>query len=257
MDDATEADYESFTNSRQESGEDFYKGSGDYSGSFSDSEASDRFQQMMENTSNTGETLQQHLESQLLESTTSPTVQNLAKLIISNLDNKGFFSIPLESLFSNIQGYEEEKKEALDLIRSFDPYGVGVSNYRESLVLQGQILGLDKEDLAIFSSLVFDYLDKLKGGKNHEVARALKISDSTVEEFYSILKSLNPYPGLQYGDDAFHYIEPDFSVHNIDGDLVLDINRHGIPSLSISQEFSSLTNEMEHVYHSKKKYLIY
>ncbi len=212
--------------------------------SSSDYEASDRKQEMLENSSIIGESLSEHLLSQLGEVHTSESVSEIAEMLIGNLDENGFFILPLSSLFEEKVFDEKDIEAALSLVQSFDPYGVCVKDFRESLVLQAKNSGMNEEDLKIFSAIVYDYLEKLNNGKMTEVSRALKISEEDLQTFYSILKSFTPYPGRNFSRESESYVVPEFSIRTKGGRLVLTINRDSLPNLEISDSFASLASSL-------------
>ena len=213
--------------------------------SYSDPEASDRKQMMIENSSAPGETLKEHLMTQLGEVRVPDTIRDIGEMLISNLDQNGFFMLPLEALFENSRYSQEEIDQAVDLVQGFDPAGICVPGFRQSLILQAKLSGMAPEDLGIFSEMVNDHLEKLKTGKFREVASALGISEDDLQTFYSILKSLTPYPGQNYSSDGISAVEPDFSIRNKNGTLVLELNRGDIPDLEITPGFESMADELK------------
>ena len=215
-----------------------------YDVSYADPEASDRKQMMIENSSAPGETLKEHLMVQLGEVPMPERIRTIAETLISNLDQNGFFMLSLDALFENSGYTESEIAEAVDIVQNFDPAGICVQDFRQSLILQAKLSGMAKEDLAIFSEMVNEHLERLKCGKFKEVASALHISEEDLQTFYSILKSLTPYPGQNYSAEGISAVEPDFSIHNNNGTLVLDINRGDIPNLEITPGFESMADEL-------------
>lgn len=210
----------------------------------SDSSDTDRFNMMLENTSSQGTTLQEHLLEQLGEVKISCEVEKAAKMLISNLDANGFFLLQPEELFEDSSFDEKTIKEAINVVQNFDPDGICVKDFRQSLILQAKLSKMAQSDLDIFAKLVTNELEKIKTGKTKEVAIDLGISEDDLQTFISILKSFTPYPGRNYGSDGENYIEPDFAIHNKDGVLTLDINRAGIPKLEVSKQFCDLSKEM-------------
>ena len=222
----------------------FYEDSSYEGMSYADPEASDRKQMMIENSSAPGETLKEHLMVQLGEVPMPERIRTIAETLISNLDQNGFFMLSLDALFENSDFTESEIAQALDIVQSFDPAGICVQDFRQSLILQAKLSGMAEEDLAIFSEMVNEHLEKLKSGKFKEVASALHISEEDLQTFYSILKSLTPYPGANYSAEGISAVEPDFSIHNNNGTLVLEINRGDIPNLEITPGFESMADDL-------------
>ncbi|MCR5761351.1 MAG: RNA polymerase factor sigma-54 [Sphaerochaetaceae bacterium] len=220
-------------------------GVSDYELPSTDYEASDRKQEMLENTSVPGESLQEHLLTQLGESKTTEKVREIAEMLIGNLDSNGFFILSLDKLFEEKNYSGEDIDKALKLVRSFDPYGICAEDFRESLVIQARCAEMSEEDLKIFRELVYNYLEKMNNGKEKEVAKALKISEEKLDQFYSILKTFTPYPGRNYSSEAETYVVPEFSIRKKDGRLVLTMNRDSMTNLEISKDFAALADSVQ------------
>ena len=215
-----------------------------FSGGY-DPEASDRKQQMIENSSSGGESLSEHLMVQLGESDLTDTQYEIGELLIGNLDANGFYIVPLSTLFENRNYTQEDIETALSVVRSFDPYGICVPDFKESLILQARISGMDESDLVIFSELVNNRLEQLKNGKFSEVGLSLGIPTQDIESFYSIIRSLTPFPGRSYDSHDESYIVPEFSVHRHNDSLRLVMNRANLPDLEISPDFTGLLSRYE------------
>jgi len=237
IDDADSSFYENYENH-----ENAYESSGFAT---ADSEASDRFNMMLENSSSGGKTLQEHLLDQLGEISVSPNVEKASQMLISDLDANGFYILQPKELFENSNFSQETIEKAIETIQSFDPNGICVKDFRESLILQAKLSGMAQSDLDIFFELVNTQLEKIKSGKTKEASQNLGISEEDLKTFVSILKSFTPYPGRNYGSDKETYIEPDIAIHNKDGSLVLDLNRAGIPTLEVSSQFKELSKELK------------
>ncbi len=235
MDDADASDYETMSYSREAP----YDSFGEY-----DPEASDRKQMMIENSSAPSQTLKEHLMEQLGEVSVPENIRVLCEALISNLDQNGFFILPLDELTEKLKPSSDDLQQALSTVQSFDPAGICVKDFRESLILQARMSGMAEEDLQNFSAMVNDHLEKLKAGKFKDVSSALRIPEEDVMTLFSILKSLTPYPGQNFSSDALSAVEPDFSIRSKNGNLVLELNRGDIPNLEISPEFESLSDEL-------------
>lgn len=207
-----------------------------------DPEASDRKQQMIENTAASGESLSEHLMVQLVESTLDERCREVGEFLIGNLDANGFFIVPLSELFEGKSFTEEEIDKTLETVRSFDPYGICVSDFKASLVLQAKLSGCRGHDLEIMTDLINNRLEQLKNGRFNDIALALGISTQDVEVYYSVIKSLTPFPGRAYDSNAETFIVPEFSVHRRDDKLEMKMNRDNLPDLEISPDFAALAD---------------
>ena len=245
MDDADSSDYEAMSFDSAYSSSDYQDSSYDsYSGGY-DPEASDRKQQMIENSGVESETLKEHLLKQLGETVSGGREVSVGEMLIGNLDQNGFHILPLEQLFENTDFSSDEIEAGVRTVQSFDPAGICVPDFRASLILQASMSGLAGDDLKNFSIMVNQYLEKLKAGKFKDVATALRIPEEDVQTLYSILRSLTPYPGQNYSSDAVSHVVPDITIRKKDGTLVLDLNRTEIPELVIADGFESLADGLK------------
>ena len=200
---------------------------------------------MLENTPSNGKPLQEHLTDQLGETSVTKETRKAAEMLISDLDANGFYILQPQELFEDSKLSQENIDKAIETVQGFDPNGICVKDFRESLILQAKLSGMAPEDLETFTAMVNTQLERIKAGKNKEAAQALGIPEEDLETFIAILKSFTPYPGRNYGSDGETYIEPDFSIHNKDGMLQPDVNRVGIPSLEVSPDFTALASDLK------------
>src|SRR5579872_3985250 len=81
-------------------------------------------------------TLTDHLHSQLSVSVLSENVRDAAESIIGNLDEDGYLSASLEEIAALGDHSIEVIEQALKVVQSLDPAGVGARNLRECLLLE-------------------------------------------------------------------------------------------------------------------------
>ncbi len=208
-----------------------------------DTEASDRRQSFMENALSEEETLQEHLMSQLGCEALSDAEYEVGMLLITNLDANGFHvQEPLGLLKKDQKPLFEPM---LQRLHRFDPPGIGVKDWRESLILQAQTRGMEGEELATFSLLVQENLELMRANKQAQVAKALGIELVELEELYSFLKTLTPYPGQGFASGPELYVIPDISIRKVDGELLLRMNSSSLPDLKINDEFEAFSLEKQ------------
>lgn len=210
------------------------------SGTF-DQAASDNNRMFLEGALTSPESLQDHLLEQLGCIPLPEEIYELGRLIISNLDHNGFHKNPVEELTGASR--KRELYEALTVVQSLDPSGIAVADVRESLILQARHDGLTGTDLALFSSLVRDHLERLKQGKYRAIAKALDTDEQKVSMLYDYLKTLDPYPASGFDSADIQYIVPELSVKRKDNSLRLHMNTANLPELIIDEDFSSLADE--------------
>ncbi|SMP59793.1 RNA polymerase, sigma 54 subunit, RpoN/SigL [Sphaerochaeta associata] len=221
----------------------------DYGGGY-DYEASDRQQKFMENALSEEETLQEHLLSQLGCESLSEEEYTVGQILITNIDANGFFLEDPHDILTSQQAAHLQK--LLKILHQFEPAGVAVKDWRESLILQATLKGLKDEDLVHFKALVNGNLELMRAGKQSQVAKNLGIDEMELDALYSFLKTLTPFPGQGFASGPQQYVIPDLSIKAEDGELVLSMNNSSLPDLRVSADFEALAQDLGNTDEAKK-----
>ncbi len=178
--------------------------------------------------------LYEHLLWQLGFVEAPENIIEIAKEVIGNLDDDGYFTVPLEEISSNLNVDREDVEKALKLVQELDPPGVGARNIRESFLIQLKQFG--KENTITYE-IVDKYHHLLEDGDIEEIAKNLDVDVDLVKESIEDLKKLNPKPGLQYSEDKNIYIVPDVFVKKIGDDYIVILNEDGIPDIRLNEKY--------------------
>ncbi|MFA6844476.1 MAG: RNA polymerase factor sigma-54 [Sphaerochaetaceae bacterium] len=224
-----------------------------YEGSHYDSEASDRAQAFMENTFTVEETLQDHLLSQLGCIPLDPEAYKVGEVLITNLDDNGFFREDPALLLKKEQ--LPFKDQIISLIQSLDPPGVGVMNWKESLIVQAKLKKMKEPELKLFASLVNENLELMRSNKKEQVMKNLAIDEEELDALFDFLKTLSPYPGQAFSSGPQQFVIPDLSIHQDNGKLVLSMNNSSLPELTISPDFVDMEAQLKNHDKETKSYI--
>ncbi len=214
------------------------------------SDQSDAKQQFLEGALARGESLQDHLLWQLHMSPVTPEQQELGEMLISNIDDNGFFRQPPQDIL--LDHHQQILDDVLALIREFDPPGVCAEGPIESLVIQTRMRGDAPEHGEAF---ITRELDELRKGRFDQLARDYGITRDDVEDIFAFIKTLNPYPGSSFGSASPDYIVPDITIRKRDKQLRLYIHDDQIPELKIDAEFQQMGQEEDHVSREARRYI--
>lgn len=227
-----------YSKERNEYKDNYFENSSDpgYS-SHEGKEASDRKQKFIEGALSRPESLQEHLMSQLLLQHLSTNHFETGELIIHNLDNNGFFQEDPFLLLNEEQ--QEILPEVLDIIHSFDPLGICVKDYKESLILQAD-LSFETPEGTI--AIIENYLPLVKKKDVKELSKKLNLPMEDIGNIIQFIQTLNPYPGRLFSINPPIYVIPDVMVTIKDGEFVLILNDEEIPVLGISPFFEETQN---------------
>src|SRR5687768_1631194 len=203
----------------------------------------------LENTLTREPDLYDHLHWQLHMSDVPARRREIAELIIGNLDPDGFLVATVEEMAAmgaadNGNPYAvEEVQEALDLVRSFDPPGVGCSDLRESLLRQ--LAERDESPVReLARRIVADHWELFLRRQFPGIAKELGLPLAELEPAVELIKSLETRPGRAHSSERTHYVEPDVAVLKVGEEYVIQLNDDGLPRLRVSRSYRRMLHEM-------------
>src|SRR5574340_1452989 len=151
-------------------------------------------------------TLTDYLHSQLSVLVMPEHVREAAEAIIGNLDEDGYLTASLEEIGSLDNHTPAEVEEALKVVQSLDPAGVGARSVRECLLLQ--IESVNGRG-GVAWQIVSGHLRLLETRQYRELAKALGRPQEHIEIACNMIRHLNPRPALRYSSQGARVVEPD------------------------------------------------
>ncbi len=204
------------------------------------------------------DTFHEYLEQQLgmLELEDDREIQ-IAQQIIGSIDDDGYLrrepvAIIDDLVFSrNIITNEAEIEHLLRKIQRFDPPGVGSRDLRECLLLQlSYKMEQEKDELTdellyrlrLSYKIIEDYFNEFSKKHYQKLQRYLNINEVQLKEAIDEILKLNPKPASGYSSNsrALHYIVPDFTIVNRDGELELTLNSRNAPDLRVNDQYKDM-----------------
>ena len=197
-----------------------------------------------------GETLLEALLRQLSEKNLPDLTRTAARYIIGNIDSNGYLRRPLDGIINDMAfgpGIIVDRataEEALEVVRNFEPYGVGATDLRECLRLQLVHLQ-DNPAAADALDIIDNQFEAFTMKHSHRLMSSLKLSAERVKAAVDLIRSLNPKPGAVFASslDTSNVIIPDINVNVEDGEISISTNNR-IPELTIDRTFSEAVSEM-------------
>ena len=198
------------------------------------------------------QTLEEHLSRQLIEKKTPERLSLIVRFIIGSLDTDGYLRLEPENIAEFIEVSVFEVEEAIAIVQTMDPPGVGARNLRECMILQLRARGLhDTLSMRIISE-TWDLFERLK---IPELSRRFGVEPRDIQDAIDVLKTVNPKPGYQYAADKSSTIIPDLIVEKVEGEFVVMLNDRTIPSLHISNAYAKLLKRGSGAKGDVKKYI--
>nr|CRH08025.1 RNA polymerase sigma-54 factor [Candidatus Magnetococcus massalia] len=187
----------------------------------------------LENTLVRNDTLSDHLIWQLNLSAKDERERILGMALIDAIDENGYLTSDLESFVDTTGADLDALEDALLLIQSFEPAGVGARNLAECLLLQ---LKVEKQAVHPYTTLL-DHLEDLARRDFRKLGRVLKLTEEELAEAVLVIHSLDPKPGLAYGSEQTSYVVPDVYVRKLHGRWIVEINPDTQPRLRINRHY--------------------
>ncbi|MGZ3731846.1 MAG: RNA polymerase factor sigma-54, partial [Bdellovibrionota bacterium] len=180
-----------------------------------------------------------HLEWQISMSDLAEDERRLARMIIGNMSDDGFFIGSLEDIAKELDFNLEDAEEVLKIIQRFDPIGVCARTVRECLLVQASLL-FDKEHLVM--KIIENHLEDLEKRNIAAVTKATGAPEDDVKEAARQIKEeFDPKPGRSFGGGSdTHYITPDVYVYKIADDFAIQLNEDGLPKLRVSAYYKKI-----------------
>ena len=188
------------------------------------------------------------LRSQLSLTGLSDTDMAIGNYIIGNIDDNGYLTRTPDVMADDIAmatGADispADVRRVLDIVRRFDPPGVGAIDLRECLLLQLRRKAATPETDAA-REIVAHYFDLFSKKHYDRIMSATGIGLNTLRAAVGIIRTLNPKPGGDIGADPaadrLRQITPDFAVDvDPDGNITVSLLSN-IPDLAIERTFAA------------------
>lgn len=158
------------------------------------SEERDQKQEALENTAAKPMSLHDYLMGQASLVDIPDHLVEACENIIYSIDKAGYLASPLEEIMQSLEKplAPEEIKEALKIVQSLEPPGVGARNLQECLLLQ-----LDKRDpnYSFTKELLLNHLEDIEMKKYPLISKKTGQSLEAIKKQVEFIRTLNPKPG--------------------------------------------------------------
>jgi len=177
----------------------------------------------------------------------------VAVAIVDAINEDGYLDATLEEIRDAVNADEslddalelDETAAVLKLVQALEPAGVGARDLKECLLLQFRQLPADTPLLALAQRVTEEYLDALGAREYAMIMRRLKVDQETLKQAISLIQSLNPRPGSQYGDQPAEYLVPDVFVRKSRGRWKVELNPDSVPHVRINPYYASMVRRAD------------
>ena len=187
------------------------------------------------------------LHEQLALRSLAPQKEALCKYLIGTLDDDGYLRRELVDIVDDLAFSlgifiePSELEEALRVVQSMDPSGVGARNLQECMTLQ-LARRPDTPTVLNARALVVRYFDELAKRHYSRMMQGLGTNEEGLKSALEEISRINPKPGgsATQGAEPSQVVVPDFLVTAIDSKLELKLNGRNAPELNVSREYKEM-----------------
>ncbi|MCY9670448.1 RNA polymerase factor sigma-54 [Paenibacillus alginolyticus] len=189
---------------------------------------------LLNNISLPTDTIESMLLAQLRLKNISKSAYATASYLAGNISETGYLEVSVGLVAETLGRSEEEVKEALAYLQALEPAGIAARDLRECLLLQ---IERDAKRDPWAETIVQNHLQELAGGKWKQLAEKLKLSIETIRTTLDYIRSLNPRPGMVYGEQTPNYWLPDAVILKNQGEYELFMTDAYLPKVAYNREY--------------------
>jgi len=182
----------------------------------------------IENVSVFNRSLASHLHAQLVGMRLCHEQKKALDYLIASLDESGYLHTTVAEAARHLQLEETIVCEALHLLRSLEPAGVGAENLPHCLYLQ--LIRLPQRD-ELAETIVMQHFEPFVNKKWKEIKTILRVELADLQRVWELIRTLHPRPGSLYNDGQLTYIVPDVIVSYDHGVWTVTINEEMTPTV--------------------------
>lgn len=186
-------------------------------------------------------TLHDHVLQQIALIDTPKRIFAAARIIVGELQDDGYIRSDLREIRLR-HGIEcDEMKEALKLVQSCEPTGVGARDLSECLSLQL----VEKGMLCADMQALLERLADIPDAGLERLSTELDLNNTQLFDFISVIRSLDPKPGEQFSSGVIQFAVPDVFVRaEPHGGYNVELNTENLPRVLVNNVYSAHINTL-------------
>ncbi len=151
-----------------------------------------------------------------LSACTRPYNEDLMDYLIESLDDSGFLSYPIDQYLTDLDIDREMLDAHLDILRSFEPNGVGAADAIDSIIIQ-----LKNNNKTKSYTLFRDYQDIILTQNYSLIKQKTGLKKEEIDHLFYEIRSCNPFPCNMYNSSQDDYISPDILIEVEDSNIMI------------------------------------
>ncbi|MDD3165410.1 MAG: RNA polymerase factor sigma-54 [Oscillospiraceae bacterium] len=184
------------------------------------------------------ETLEQHLRMQIDFDRLRPALRAAVSYLIGNLDEDGRLRLTLPEIAAACRCDAACAQQALTMLQSLEPFGIGARDLSECLMLQ--LKALSPRCVAA-EMIAGGCLGAVATSSAAGIAAKCGLSLPETEQALALIRTLDPRPGAAYTQESAPCVIPDLQATPLaDGTWKLELNDNWVGTIGISRYYTAL-----------------
>ena len=212
----------------------------------------ERSEDRFEGSAAQSESLYDHLMEQLSFLKLSPEEQLIGEYILGNIGPDGYLAISPSEMAAELKIDEVKIEKVLDLIRRFDPTGVGSRDLRESLLTQLKEKSLEG---SLAYRIVEEHITDLEKKSILQISKMMGVTFEKAQKALEVIRGLNPTPTHGRFETAAAPVVPDLMVDKFGDEYLVFHNDRNVPRLRINAGYKALIKRGNKTSKDTKQYV--
>jgi RNA polymerase sigma-54 factor len=230
-------------------------------------EDAERRQEMMNNASEGGTSLREHLSAQLAILEVPSDVKSFCEHVIENVDDNGYIAFPVPDIIGSLPDelrneppelLQKKVEHAISIIQTMDPRGVGARSIKECLLLQ---LDVGDPRYPLLRKLIENHFEDVGANRLPRIVKAFMADpevmkdlgysgepdpNAVLEDLKGLIaevSKLNPKPGATFSIDKVPKVYPEVVIKQVDGKYEIMLEDGWLPPLSVNRNYEEMLKD--------------
>jgi RNA polymerase sigma-54 factor len=168
--------------------------------------------------------------------------KKIAQYIINNLNEEGYFKLPLVIAAKEFKVSVKEVERILKSVQSLDPPGIGARNLSESFIIQ---LGRESPITPKVKKIINDHLQELANGKFDKISKKYGLTKEFLKKLKEKIPCLNPSPGLMLKEAKNLVRVPDIIIEKDGENLNTFLNKNFRREFVINEKYRDILDSLD------------
>ncbi|GAB3057325.1 RNA polymerase factor sigma-54 [Virgibacillus ainsalahensis] len=159
---------------------------------------------------------------------------------IDSLNEDGYLDVDLDLWAKKCDTTIENTENALEMIQTLEPVGVGARTLSECIIIQLRAMGHTE---SFIENLLEDHLDWIAEEDIKAISDYYDVSETSVLELIKSIKSCHPKPGQLLVNQKPDYIIPEAEIYKEDGIWKISFYKWNSPKIELNQSYANFKSD--------------